>query len=71
MKNLTTVDVIRSHGMPPNLSVATLRGLVVFNSIFIVPRLTPLGYIISPPAEAIKDESNCPYYSALAEGDIL
>ena len=39
--------------MPPNVSVATLRGLVIFYVIRILPRLTPLGYIITPPAEAI------------------
>ncbi len=39
--------------MIPNLSVAALRGLVIFYVIRILPRLTPLGYIITPPAEAI------------------
>jgi hypothetical protein len=57
--------------MPLNLSVATLRGLVIFNVILIFPRLTPLGYIITPPAEALYNGSKCFYYSALAEGDML
>ncbi len=39
--------------MTPNLSVAALRWLVIFYVIRILPRLTPLGYIITPPAEAI------------------
>jgi hypothetical protein len=54
--------------MPPNLSVATLRGLVIFYVILILPRLTPLGYIIKPPAEAITGRSELPFIFSHCRG---